>query len=202
MPSPHCIRPAPRPRALSRPHFRGHRGAGRPFRADRDADQEAQHRERNPIPGECGQAGSQRIGEDREDHGAPAADIVGQHAADHPADAPAEQRDADHGAGIGRDLGELRWQQAGRAAPRRPSGSARKSRSRRTSSQGSRQTWFSIGSRSRLRYHGCEPAKVAVDMGLSLPQGRVLDQPVEPALVVTRGHFDRIYDLWIGGTAA
>ncbi len=100
--------PGAAPARVVGPGFRGDGGAGRPFRADGDADQQAQQRERFPVPGEGREARRQRIGEDRVHHGAAAADIVGEDAAEHAADAPAEQRDADHRAGIGADGAELR----------------------------------------------------------------------------------------------
>ena len=108
MPSPHCIRPAPRPRAWS-----GHSSASIDAPVDHSEPmamptRKRRQRERHPVPGEGAKPGHDRIGEDRDDHGAPAADIIGQHAADQAADAPAEQGDADDGAGIGRDLRKLR----------------------------------------------------------------------------------------------
>ena len=109
--------PTPKPRLhqadalaaiLVGPQLGDDRGAGHPFRADGDADQEAQDRERQPVPGEGADAGHDRVGQDREQHGALAADVVGDHAADQPADAPAEQRERDHRAGVDRDLRILR----------------------------------------------------------------------------------------------
>jgi hypothetical protein len=91
-----------------RPHLGGDRGPGRPFRADRDADQETQERKRHPVPRKRAQSGDQRIGQDGIDHRPAAADIVGQDTAQNAADAPTKQRDRDDGPGIGRDLRELR----------------------------------------------------------------------------------------------
>jgi hypothetical protein len=82
----------------------GHdRGAGRPFRADREADQKAQNGKGNPVPRERAQAGEHRVGEDREDHGALAAEIIGEHAAQHATDPPAQHGGGDDHAGVGRN---------------------------------------------------------------------------------------------------
>ena len=62
---------------LGRPQLGRDRGAGRPFRADREPDEKAQHAKGQPIPGKRAQAGEQRIGEDRKRHRALAAEIVG-----------------------------------------------------------------------------------------------------------------------------
>ncbi len=103
------------PRALAArmigPELGGHRRARRPFRAKRDADEKPQHREREPIPRDGAEPGHQRIGQDRQHHHALAADVVGEDAADQPAHAPAQERDRDDRAGVGRNLGVLRRRQ-------------------------------------------------------------------------------------------
>src|SRR5262249_266651 len=65
---------------------------------------ETQQRERKPVPGERAQSCHQRIAEDGKNHRPPAADIVGENAAEHPADAPAEQGEPDDGSRIDWDL--------------------------------------------------------------------------------------------------
>ncbi len=86
------------------PQLGDDRGAGHPFGADAHADDEAQHCERVPVPCECAHPGHDGIAQDREQHGALAADVVGDHAAEQAADRPAEQGEGDHRAGIERYL--------------------------------------------------------------------------------------------------
>ena len=90
------------------PNFRDDRCAGHPFRADPDADQEAQYRERLPVPGKGAERGRQRIGEDRQHHRPLAADIIGDDAADDAAGRPAEHGRRQDIAGVTRDLRILR----------------------------------------------------------------------------------------------
>ena len=89
------------------PQLGDHRRPRRPLGSDRHADEKPQDRERDPVEGERAQAGRQRIGEHGDDHHPLAPDVVGEDAADHPADAPSEQRDGDDGAGV---RGNLRMQ--------------------------------------------------------------------------------------------
>ena len=77
------------------------RGAGRPFGADGETDQEAENGKRQPTPRQRAQAGEQGIGENGQGHRALAADVVGQNAAEQTTSAPAEHRDGDHCARIG-----------------------------------------------------------------------------------------------------
>src|SRR5262249_21298878 len=90
---------------------------GRPFRADGNADEEAQNRERYPIERDRGEPGGNRVGQNRQNHCALAPEVVGEHAADDAADSPAEQRDGDDRADIGGDLRVMRRLRQG--APRR-----------------------------------------------------------------------------------
>jgi hypothetical protein len=86
------------------PQFGDDRRSGHPFGPDRDPDQESQHRERRPVPRQGAQPRHKRIGEDRQHHGALAAEIIGEHAADQAADRPAEQRERDDGSGVDGNL--------------------------------------------------------------------------------------------------
>ena len=93
------------------PQLRDHRRPRRPLGSDRDADEKPQQRKGDPVEGERAEAGRQRIGEHGDDHHPLAPDVVGENAADHPADAPSEQRDGDDGAGVSRNLRMQLWRQ-------------------------------------------------------------------------------------------
>jgi hypothetical protein len=90
------------------PNLGNERGPGHPFRTDPDPYQEAQDRERLPVPRDGAEARGQRVGENGQHHRPLAADIIGDDAADDAARRPAEHRRRQHIPGVARDLGILR----------------------------------------------------------------------------------------------
>src|SRR6266513_2017908 len=93
---------------LVRPELGRDRRTGSPLGADGNADEKPKRSERHPVPREGAQPGHERVRQDRDHHGPLASDVIGQNAADHAPDSPAEQREGDDGAGVARDLRELR----------------------------------------------------------------------------------------------
>ena len=102
IPAPDLQQPAALAAGVVGPQFGDERRSGHPFRADADADQKAQYRERLPIPGNGAQSGSQGISEDRQHHRPLAADVIGDDAADDAARCPAEDGGGQDDAGIAR----------------------------------------------------------------------------------------------------
>src|SRR6516225_4389136 len=89
--------------SVVRPQLGDNRCSSCPFRANRDTNEKAQDRQGLLIPGQRAQPGGQRVGEDRQNHGPLAADIIGDNSADHSAYPPAEESASNDIAGIARD---------------------------------------------------------------------------------------------------
>src|SRR5262245_14560991 len=74
------------------PHFRHHRGSGTPLRPQSEADDKTQSQERTPVPGQTGEPGRKRVGQNRVEQCALAADIVRKNTADDSSNTPGQQR--------------------------------------------------------------------------------------------------------------
>jgi len=98
----------PRPLARARrPAFRHQRGSRGPLASHAEARQEAEKRQLLPALDEAGEARADGVDQDRQHHGALAAQVIGHHARRHSADADAEQHGGDDDSGIARELRNL-----------------------------------------------------------------------------------------------